>query len=70
MTADMALFVLGFALGSVIALIVYILLSKKTAIIESRANSTEAVNSELRKQLDEMSQNLVVGRVRWIFQNV
>jgi DNA recombination protein RmuC len=58
MTADMALFVLGFALGSVIALIVYILLSKKTAIIESRANSTEAVNSELRKQLDEMSQKL------------
>ncbi|UCE72045.1 MAG: DNA recombination protein RmuC, partial [Nitrospiraceae bacterium] len=58
MTADMALFVLGFALGSVIALIVYILLSKKTALFESRASSADAVNSELRKQLDEVRQEL------------
>jgi DNA recombination protein RmuC len=56
MTADMALFVLGFALGSVIALIVYILLSKKVALNESRANSSEAVNNELRKQLDDVRQ--------------
>lgn len=59
MTTDFSLLFLGLVLGGVSAsLIVYILVSKKAARFEARAVSAEAVNNELRQQIDQRAQEL------------
>jgi DNA recombination protein RmuC len=61
MAPDIALLILGLVIGGVLAsLIVYILLSKKTAHYEGKARSSEAVNSELRQQLEQNKNELDV----------
>ena len=59
MTTNFGLLFLGLITGGFSAsLIVYILVSKKAARFEARAGSAEAVNDELRQQIDQRAQEL------------
>lgn len=59
MTTNISLLVLGIVIGgSLASLIVYIILSKKAALFEGRAGSSEAVNSELRQQSEQLERKL------------
>ncbi|UCD34291.1 MAG: DNA recombination protein RmuC [Nitrospiraceae bacterium] len=59
MVREIGLIILGFAVGSSLAcLIMYLILSRKTALIEGRALSAEAVNNELRQQVELKTREL------------
>jgi len=59
MTADIGVLIAGAALSAVFSgLIVYIILSKKAAHFAGQARSAEAINNELRQQLDQKSSEL------------
>lgn len=59
MTTNFGFLFLGLITGGFSAsLIVYILVSKKAARFEARAGSAEAVNDELRQQIDQRAQEL------------
>ncbi len=59
MTADIGVLIAGVALSGVFTgLIVYIILSKKAAHFAGQARSAEAVNNELRQQLDQKTSEL------------
>ncbi len=59
MAINISLLVLGFVIGGMLAwLIVYIFFSKKIALFEGKARSAEAVNSELRQQIEQTKQEL------------
>jgi DNA recombination protein RmuC len=59
MATDIGLLASGFILGGVLSfLIVYIILTKKAAQFEGEAKSAEAVNNELRQQIEQKNQEL------------
>ncbi|GBD96659.1 MAG TPA: DNA recombination protein RmuC [Nitrospirae bacterium] len=59
MTTDIGLLVSGLVIGSVLAsLILYIVLSKKAAQAEGEARSAEAINNELRQQIEQKTGEL------------
>ncbi len=59
MSTDIGFLISGLLIGSVLSsLVVYIILSKKNALHEGRAQSAEAVNNELRQQIEQMKQEL------------
>jgi DNA recombination protein RmuC len=59
MATDIGLLASGFILGGVLSfLIVYIILTKKAAQFEGKAKSAEAVNNELRQQIEQKNQEL------------
>jgi DNA recombination protein RmuC len=59
MERDIILFILGFVFGGVLlSLLVYILVSRKASLLEGKVRSTEAVNNELRKQNEQLKQEL------------
>ncbi len=59
MTNELGLFLLGFLLGGVLSgLILYIVLSKKASLLQARAQSADAINNELRKQVEQKSGEL------------
>jgi len=56
---DIGLLLSGLVLGSVLSwLIVYIILSKKAALFEGKARSADAINNELRQQIEQKNQEL------------
>ena len=59
MATDIGLLVSGLIIGSVMAsLILYIVLSKKAAQAEGEARSAEAINNELRQQIEQKTGEL------------
>lgn len=59
MEMDISFLVSGLLIGSILAsLIAYLLMSKKASLLESRAKSAEAVNNELRQQLERTRKEL------------
>lgn len=59
METNILLLILGLVVGGVLSgLTVYIIFSKKAALFEGRAVSAEAVNNELRQQVDQQTQKL------------
>jgi DNA recombination protein RmuC len=51
---EIGLLILGFVLGGVFSsLILYIILSRKASLYEGKAQSAEAINNELRQQIEE-----------------
>ncbi len=68
METNIALLLLGLVVGSVLSgLTVYIIFSRKAALFEGRAVSAEAVNDELRHQIDQRNKDL--ERTQNEFQN-
>lgn len=61
MATNISLLILGIVIGAALAtLIVYIVLSKKTSLLQSKAGSSEAVNVELRLQNDQLKQEMTI----------
>ncbi|RJR19705.1 MAG: DNA recombination protein RmuC [Nitrospiraceae bacterium] len=61
MATEISLLILGFVLGGVLfSLVLYIILSRKTAFFEGKAGSAEAVINELRQQLEQKSRELAL----------
>jgi len=59
MPTDIGFLISGLLIGGVLSsLVTYIILSRKTSLYEGKARSAEAVNSELRQQLERMKQEL------------
>ncbi len=68
MKMDIGLLVSGFLIGSVLAsLIIYIILSKKASQLEGRSKSAEAINNELRQQIEQKTEEL--SQVQMELQN-
>jgi DNA recombination protein RmuC len=56
---EIGLLILGFVLGGVFSsLILYIILSRKASLYEGKAQSAEAINNELRQQIEEKNREL------------
>jgi DNA recombination protein RmuC len=59
MDASIGFLIAGLLIGGVLgAFVIYLVFSKKTVLVEGRATRAEAVNDELRQQLERLNQKL------------
>ena len=59
MDTSIGFLIAGLLIGGIIgSFIIYFILSKKTVTVEGRAKSAEAVNDELRQQIEQLKQKL------------